>query len=144
MRSFFLHICVLCVALLCLSSCGFDKERDYVFHFEVQARFQDEDNWKLLEEYFKENYVNDSKHQTIHGTSYGAYEKALDLFEQGRKNIDYLLIFDAIQDPEDIVVLLGVLTGDKSNEVVCSTYWDYDLKQEFEQGSIAECVVTEE
>ena len=131
MRSVFLHICAFCAVLLFFPSCSFDKEKDYVFHYEVQANLLDESGWEILEEYFKENYVNESKNQAIHATYYEACQKALLLFEQGRKEIDYTLILNTIQDPDDVVYLIGVLTGGKSNEIVNSTYWDYDLKQKY-------------
>lgn len=130
MHKIFRLICALGAALLFFVSCNFDKEQNMSFAFEVQANIQDEDAWKVLEQYFKDNYINESCVHTFYTTYSDAFKQSVDLFEKGRNEIDYNLILDTIQDEDDVVYLLGILSGEKSREIIASTYWDYNLKQE--------------
>lgn len=128
MRKLLLFMCALC-AILPLSSCIRDKEAAYSFEFEVQAKLKDEADWEELKAYFDENYTNESMVHNMFTTYSDACMKSLDLFDQGRNRVDGKFILDHITDEEDVVILIGVLSGKDLREPVNSTYWDYNLKK---------------
>ena len=129
MRKILLYICVLCAAMLCLSSCIKDRIKDYVFQYEVQASLADEEDWKALQAYFEESFVNEAKSHHFTSTFAEAYEKSADFYEQEIKSINQDLILDCIKTENDIVILNGVITGDKVREVIKTNYWNYEYKK---------------
>ena len=129
MRKILLYICVLCAAMLCLSSCIKDRVADYSFQYEIQGNVLNEDDWKTLEAYFKESFINESRVYPFHSTFTEAYKKGTDIFEQDLTTINQDLILDCIKDKDDIVILNGVITGDKVREVIKSNFWNYEYKK---------------
>ena len=128
MRKLLLFMCALC-AILSLSSCIRDKEAAYSFEFEVQANLKDEAAWEELKTYFDANYTNESMVQNMFTTYSDACMKSLDFFDKGRNRVDGKFILDHITDEEDVVILIGVLSGKDLREPENSTYWDYNLKK---------------
>ena len=129
MRKIILHICVLCAAIPCLTSCIIDKARSYTFLYEIQASLADEEDWKVLESYIDESYIG-TKTYPIYATYTEAYTQGIEFFNQDLNGIDENLILDCINDPEDVIYVYGVLTGDKLREPMTYTYWNYAYKQE--------------
>ena len=128
MRKIILHICVLCAAIPCLTSCLIDKVRSYTFQYEVQATLQNEEDWKTLEAYLTESFIG-TKTYPIYATYSDAYTQGLEYYNQDIKTIDENLILDCINDPEDIIYVYGVISGDKVREAITYTYWNYAYKQ---------------
>ena len=128
MRKIILHICVLCAAIPCLTSCIIDKVRSYTFQYEVQATLQNEEDWKILEAYLTESFIG-TKTYPIYATYSDAYTQGLEYYNQDIKTIDENLILDCINDPEDIIYVYGVISGEKVREPITYTYWNYAYKQ---------------
>ena len=129
MRKILLYICVLCAAMLCLSSCIKDRVEEYDFQYEVQGSLENEDDWKTLESYFKDSFVNESKVHHFTATFSEVYQKGMEIYEQDIKTVNQDLILDCIKTKDDVIVLNGVINGDKVREVIKSTYWNYDYKK---------------
>lgn len=118
-------------ALLCLASCGkmLDRVDDYVISFEIQGHIEDEDNLAILQAYFDEHYLGPNDTFTYHGNQYDARIKAEAFFEERWALIDRELILSCINDEDDIIYLLCIMSGDKTKEIVNYVYWDYTLKE---------------
>jgi hypothetical protein len=106
-----------------------DRVQDYEFSYAVQGSIQNEDDWKVLEAYFEEAFVNESKVRHFHSTYNDAYYQAVAVYEQELATIDEDLILDCIKEKDDLIVLCGVISGDNVKETIKATYWNYEYKQ---------------
>ena len=119
-------------ALLSLASCGkrLDLVDDYTISLEVQGHLEDEDSEQALMDYFDENFLESTHIFTYSGDHYSAMLAAEEFFEKSWEQVDRDFILSCINDPEDIVYLLCVMSGQKSKEIVNYVYWDYSLKEQ--------------
>lgn len=118
--------------LLGISSCGklLDRNDNYVIAFEIQGHITDQADSLALATYFDTNFLTKDDYVTYSGSYSDAVTKAADFFEERRKEVDGMFILSHINDPQDILYLLCVMSGTKTREIVSSVYWDYNLKEE--------------
>ena len=125
MRKFFTLLTVF-VALSCLTSCNLDKVATYTFSYQVSGSITDEDDRETLSNYLKETYLNENMVFSFTGKSSEVMEKALARMEKDISEADDDYIYSFLKYEEDFVELDGVLSGDKSNNLIGWRIWSYD------------------
>ena len=130
----FLLILAAAAALFGLASCGsmLDMNDNYIISFETMGHIENEEDADAIKAYFEENYLKESDVVTFNGSYSDAVTKAMDFFETRRQDVDGQFILSHINDPDDIIYLICVISGGKTKEAVASVYWDYKLKQELD------------
>ena len=120
------------VLMLGISSCGrmLDRTGEYIISFETQGYIVDEEDEQAIKDYFEANFLKEDDYITFTGSYADAVSKALEFFEERRKTVDGPFILSHINDPQDVLYLICVLTGDKTREAVSSVMWNYNLKEE--------------
>ena len=127
-----LYLLAAAVLILGISSCGKMLERNdnYMIAFETMGHIEDEEDEQALKDYFEANFLTEDDYITYSGSYSDAVTKALEFFEERRKTVDGTFILSHINDPQDVIYLICVISGDKTREAVSSVMWNYALKEE--------------
>ena len=127
MRKFFTLFTVL-AALFCLTSCNLDKVGTYTFFYRVEGSITDELDQEALIEYFESTFLTESMVYTYTCKSSEAMEKALNQMAIDIQIADDDFIYSCLNYEEDVVDLIGWISGDKVSNWVGTRTWSYDQK----------------
>ena len=105
---------------------------NYIISFETMGPIENEEDARRPSKLTSRNFLNESDVVTFNGSYSDAVTKAMDFFETRRQDVDGQFILSHINDPEDLIYLICVVSGGKTKGAVASVYWNYELKQELD------------
>ncbi|MBQ9660135.1 MAG: hypothetical protein IJV37_02570 [Bacteroidales bacterium] len=118
------------LAVVCVSSCKLDKEQNYIFSYEGYVNLADEDDAEAVMDYLKTHYINESTTSSYHGLYYDALTQAVKFFSEGAQTLDDALMFSYIKEEDDSIQLVGVMSGEKTREMVALFTWNQQTREQ--------------